>query len=149
MLSTKFHAAQLDITHRPAARALLAGGLAFVFLACSGGSTSGSGGSTAGTGGTTAAPAVAPRAPAAALSRAPAAAPRAPAAAQNFAAVGAASQKDEQMPGEEIHAPLPTNDAAQAVVPAAEVHRLDREIDPNTRWKCQQGYRSLPTSAAT
>ncbi len=53
MLSTKVHAARLDITHRPAARALLAGGLAFVFLACSGGSTSGSGGSTAGTGGKT------------------------------------------------------------------------------------------------
>jgi hypothetical protein len=34
-------------------------------------------------------------------------------------------------------------------VPAAEIDRLDRKIDPNTRWKCQHAYRSLPTSAAT
>jgi hypothetical protein len=68
---------------------------------------------------------------------------------KNFAAVAAAPQKDEQMPGEEIHSPLPANDATQPVVPAAEIHGLNGEIDPNTRRKCQHGYRSLQTSAAT
>jgi hypothetical protein len=68
---------------------------------------------------------------------------------ENLAAVAAAPQKNEQMPGEEIHPPLPSHDAAQPVVPSAEVHRLNREIDPNTRRKCQHSYRSLPTSAAT
>jgi hypothetical protein len=68
---------------------------------------------------------------------------------QNLAAIAAAPQKNEQMPGEEIHAPLPSHDAAQPVVPAAEIDRLNREIDPNTRWKSQHDYRSLPTSAAT
>ena len=42
------------------------------------------------------------------------------------------------MPGEEIHPPLPSNDAAQAIVPAAEIHRLNCEIDPNTRRKREQ-----------
>ena len=68
---------------------------------------------------------------------------------QNLAAIASAPQKDEQMPGEEIHSPLPTNDATQPVVPAAEIHGLNREIDPNTRRKCQHACRSLPTSAAT
>jgi hypothetical protein len=52
------------------------------------------------------------------------------------------------MPGEEIHAPLPSHDATQPVVPAAEIDRLNREIDPNTRRKRQHDYRSLLTSAA-
>jgi hypothetical protein len=53
------------------------------------------------------------------------------------------------VPGEEIHAPLPSHDAAQPVVPSAEIDGLNREIDPNTRRKCQHAERSLPTSAAT
>lgn len=68
---------------------------------------------------------------------------------ENLAAVAAAPQKNEQMPGEKIHPPLPSHDTAQPVVPATEVHRLNCEIDPNTRRKCQHGFRSLPTSAAT
>ncbi len=50
----------------------------------------------------------------------------APIPKQNLAAVTAASQEDEQVPGEEIHSPLATNDAAQAVVPAAEIYGGNR-----------------------
>lgn len=58
---------------------------------------------------------------------------------KDLAAVAAASQEDEQVPGEEIHSPLATNDAAQPVVPAAEIHGCNRQIDPNTRRQRQHG----------
>lgn len=43
------------------------------------------------------------------------------------------------MPGEQIHAPLPADNAAQAVVSTTKIDWLDREIDPNARWKREQG----------
>ena len=57
---------------------------------------------------------------------------------QNLTTVASPPQKNEQMPGEQVHSPLPPNDAAQAVMASTKVDRLDREIDPNTRRKCQQ-----------
>ena len=40
---------------------------------------------------------------------------------QDFAAVSSTSQKHEQMPGEQVHAPLPADNAAQTVVTATKV----------------------------
>jgi len=57
---------------------------------------------------------------------------------KNFATVSSASKKHEQMPGEQVHAPLPTDNAAQAVVATTKVDWLDREIDPNARWQSEQ-----------
>jgi hypothetical protein len=42
------------------------------------------------------------------------------------------------MAGEQVHAPLPTNNAAQAVVATTKIDWLDRKIDPNTRWQREQ-----------
>ncbi len=42
------------------------------------------------------------------------------------------------MPGEQVHAPLPTDNAAQAVVATTKIDWLNREIDPNARWKREQ-----------
>jgi hypothetical protein len=42
------------------------------------------------------------------------------------------------MAGEQVHTPLPTNNAAQAVVAATKIDWLDREIDPNARWQREQ-----------
>ncbi len=42
------------------------------------------------------------------------------------------------MPGEQVHAPLPTDNAAQAVVATTKIDWLDREIDPNARWQREQ-----------
>jgi len=52
---------------------------------------------------------------------------------QDFAAVSSTPQKHEQMPGEQVHAPLPADDAAQTVMATTKIHGLDCEIDPNTR----------------
>jgi hypothetical protein len=57
---------------------------------------------------------------------------------QNLATIATSPQKNKQMPGEQVHPPLPANDATQAVVTAAEIDRLNRKIDPNTRRKRQQ-----------
>ena len=57
---------------------------------------------------------------------------------QDLAAVSSTPQKHEQMPGEQVHAPLPADDAAQAVVATTKIDWLDREIDPNTRWQREQ-----------
>lgn len=56
---------------------------------------------------------------------------------QDLAAVTTTPQEDEQMPGEEVHSPLSTNDAAQTVMPAAKINGLNRKIDPNARRKRQ------------
>jgi hypothetical protein len=53
---------------------------------------------------------------------------------KDLAAVSSAPQKHEQMSGEQVHAPVPADNAAETVVAAAKVDRLDGEIDPNTRW---------------
>ena len=42
------------------------------------------------------------------------------------------------MASEQVHAPLPTNNAGQAVVTTTKIDWLDREIDPNTRWQREQ-----------
>ncbi len=42
------------------------------------------------------------------------------------------------MPGEQVHAPLPTDNAAQAVMATTKIDRLDREIDPDARWQSEQ-----------
>jgi hypothetical protein len=52
---------------------------------------------------------------------------------QDFTTVRSAPQKHKQMAGEEVHAPLPTDYAAQAVVATTKIHGLNCEIDPNTR----------------
>ena len=57
---------------------------------------------------------------------------------QDFAAVAPASEKHEQMPGEQVHAPLPADNAAEAIVAAPEIDRLNREIDPNARRQREQ-----------
>ena len=57
---------------------------------------------------------------------------------QDLAAVSSTPQKHEQMPGEQIHAPLPTDNAAQPVVAPTKIDWLDREIDPNARWQREQ-----------
>ena len=57
---------------------------------------------------------------------------------QDLAAVGSTPQKHEQMPGEQVHAPLPTDNAAQAVVATTKIDWLDREIDPNARRQREQ-----------
>ena len=57
---------------------------------------------------------------------------------QDLAAVSSTSQEHEQMSGEQVHAPLPADDAAQAVVATTKIDWLDREIDPNTRWQREQ-----------
>jgi len=57
---------------------------------------------------------------------------------QNFATVSSTPQKHEQMPGEQVHPPLPADNAAQAVVATTKIDWLDREIDPNTRWQREQ-----------
>ena len=55
------------------------------------------------------------------------------------ALTSSAPKKHKQMPGEQVHAPLPANNAAQAVVSTAKIDGLDREIDPNARWQREQG----------
>jgi hypothetical protein len=57
---------------------------------------------------------------------------------QDLAAVSSTPQKYEQMPGEQIHAPLPADNTAQPVVATTKVDWLDGEIDPNTRWQREQ-----------
>ena len=57
---------------------------------------------------------------------------------QDLAAVSSTSQKHEQMPGEEVHAPLTADNAAQAIVATTKIDWLDREIDPNARWQREQ-----------
>lgn len=57
---------------------------------------------------------------------------------QDLAAVASTPQKHEQVPGEQIHTPLPADNAAQAVVATTKVDWLDREIDPNARWQREQ-----------
>jgi hypothetical protein len=57
---------------------------------------------------------------------------------QDLAAVSSTPQKHEQMPGEQIHAPLPADNAAQAVVAPTKIDWLDREIDPNARGQREQ-----------
>ena len=52
---------------------------------------------------------------------------------QDLAAVASTAQKHEQMPGEQVHAPLPANNAAEAVMATAKIDWLDGEIDPNAR----------------
>ena len=54
---------------------------------------------------------------------------------QDLAAVTPTPQKHEQMPGEQVHAPLPTDNAAQAIVATAKIDWLDCEVDPNARWQ--------------
>ncbi len=63
---------------------------------------------------------------------------------QDFAAVAPAPQKYEEMPGEQVHAPLPADNAAQAVVATTKIDWLDREVDPNAR---RQGEQRLPQPA--
>ena len=53
---------------------------------------------------------------------------------QDLAAVTTTPQKHEQMPGEQVHAPLPTDNAAQAIVATAKIDWLDCEVDPNAWW---------------
>ena len=57
---------------------------------------------------------------------------------QDFATVTSTPQKHEQMPGEQVHTPLPTDNAAQAVVATTKIDGLDCEIDPNTRRQREQ-----------
>jgi hypothetical protein len=57
---------------------------------------------------------------------------------QDLAAVSSTPQKHEQVPGEQVHAPLPADNAAQTVVATTKIDWLDREIDPNTRWQREQ-----------
>ena len=57
---------------------------------------------------------------------------------QDFAAVASSPQKHEQMPGEQVHSPLPTDYAAQAIMAAPKIDWLDREIDPNARRQREQ-----------
>lgn len=57
---------------------------------------------------------------------------------QDLATVTSTPQKHEQMPGEQIHAPLPADNAAQTVVPATKIDRLDSEVDPDARWQREQ-----------
>ena len=57
---------------------------------------------------------------------------------QDLATVTSTPQKHEQMPGEQIHAPLPTDNSAQAVVATTKIDWLDREVDPNTWRQCEQ-----------
>jgi hypothetical protein len=42
------------------------------------------------------------------------------------------------MSGEQVHAPLSTDNAAQPVVATTKIDWLDREIDPNARWQREQ-----------
>ncbi len=57
---------------------------------------------------------------------------------EDLAAVATTPQKHEQMPREQVHAPLSANDAAQAVVTTAKIDWLDGEIDPNAWWQREQ-----------
>lgn len=57
---------------------------------------------------------------------------------QDLAAVSSTPQKHEQMPGKQVHAPLPADNAAQAVVAPTKIDWLDREIDPNARRQREQ-----------
>jgi len=57
---------------------------------------------------------------------------------QDLAAVSSTPQKHEQMPGEQVHAPLPTDNTAQPVVATTKIDWLDREIDPNARRQREQ-----------
>jgi hypothetical protein len=57
---------------------------------------------------------------------------------QDLAAVTTTPQKHEQMPGEQVHAPLPTDNAAQAIVATAKIDWLDCEVDPNAWWQREQ-----------
>ena len=57
---------------------------------------------------------------------------------QNLAAVSSTPQKHEQMSGEQVHAPLPADNAAQTVMATTKIDWLDGEIDPNTRWQREQ-----------
>ena len=57
---------------------------------------------------------------------------------QDLATIASAPEKYEQMPGKQVHAPLPSDNAAQAVVATTKVDWLDGEIDPNTRWQREQ-----------
>lgn len=57
---------------------------------------------------------------------------------QDLAAVPATPKKHEQVSGEEVHAPLSADDAAQAIVATAKVDGLDSEVDPNTRRQREQ-----------
>jgi len=57
---------------------------------------------------------------------------------QDLAAVSSTPQEHEQMPGKQVHTPLPANNAAQAVVAPTKIDWLDREIDPNARWQREQ-----------
>ena len=57
---------------------------------------------------------------------------------QDLTAVSSTSQKHEQMPGKQVHAPLPADNAAQPIVAPTKIDWLDREIDPNARWQREQ-----------
>jgi hypothetical protein len=52
---------------------------------------------------------------------------------QDLAAVSSTPQKHEQMAGEQVHAPLPADNAAQTVMATTKIHGLDCEIDANAR----------------
>src|SRR5580704_208320 len=47
--------------------------------------------------------------------------------------VAAASDEDEEMAGERVHTPLVAHDGKQAIVTAAQVHRLGRQVDMDAR----------------
>jgi hypothetical protein len=52
------------------------------------------------------------------------------------------------MTGEQIHSPLAADDRAQTIVTAAQIDRLDGEVDPNAQ-RQRQHLASAPSTAAT
>lgn len=52
---------------------------------------------------------------------------------QNLAAIATAPQEHEQVSGKEVHFPLTTHDAAQAIVAPAEIDWLNRQVDAYAR----------------
>lgn len=63
---------------------------------------------------------------------------------QDLAPVATPPQKHEEMPCEQVHAPLSADDAAQTVMTATKIDWLDGEVDPNAR---RQGEQRLPQPA--
>src|SRR5580692_803250 len=68
---------------------------------------------------------------------------------QDLDPVAAAAHEDEQMSRERVHAPLVADDRVETVVAAAQVHRLGRQVDVDTRRQRQHRLRSNVTSSAT
>src|SRR5215471_2963973 len=67
---------------------------------------------------------------------------------EDLAAVAATADENEQVPSEEVHLPLRTDDCPETLEALPKIDRLRREIDPDARWK-RQHERSARTSSAT